>query len=239
MPAGLACEITNVTDRRLPKGRILKMDDQLTRTIRDDYDKLAQEYSRRIYDELRHKPLDRALLDRFVKAVKGHGDVCDMGCGPGQVARYLHDKGLSVFGLDLSPAMLEQARQLNPEITFHEGDMVALDLPPSSLAGIAAFYAIVNIPARYHRTIYQQMAKVLKPDGLLLLAFHVGNEVIEPKELWGHKISMEFLLLQPDEVRSDLEGASFAIEEIIEREPYPEVEYPSRRAYIFARKKTP
>jgi len=211
------------------------MADPLTRTIRDDYDRLAQEYAQRIFDELRHKPLDRALLDRFAEAVKGCGDVCDMGCGPGQVARYLHDKGLSVFGLDLSPAMLEQARKLNPEIRFLEGDMLTLELPPASLAGIAAFYAIVNIPVRHHRAIFEQMAKVLKADGLLLLAFHVGNEVIEPKELWGHKISMEFLLLQPDQVQSDLEAAGFAIEEIIEREPYPEVEYPSHRAYIFAR----
>ncbi len=34
-----------------------------------------------------------------------------------------------------------------------------------------------------------------------------------------------------------MEAAGFAIEEVIEREPYaPEVEYQSRRAYIFARK---
>ena len=34
----------------------------------------------------------------------------------------------------------------------------------------------------------------------------------------------------------DLEVAGFTIEEVVEREPYPDVEYPSRRAYIFARK---
>ncbi|HEY6252189.1 MAG TPA: class I SAM-dependent methyltransferase, partial [Candidatus Angelobacter sp.] len=185
---------------------------------------------------LRHKPLDRALLDRFADSVRGKGDVCDMGCGPGQIARYLHERGISVLGLDLSPGMLEQARTLNQDIPFREGNMLALDIPPESLAGIAAFYAIVNIPARDHRAVFEQMAKVLTPDGLLLLAFHVGNEMIEEKELWGHKISMNFLLLQPDDVRRDLEAAGFAIEEIIEREPYPEVEYPSRRAYVFARK---
>ncbi|HEY6351895.1 MAG TPA: class I SAM-dependent methyltransferase [Candidatus Angelobacter sp.] len=215
------------------------MADQVTRTIREDYDKLAKEYARQIYDELRYKPLDRALLNRFADAVKGRGDVYDMGCGPGQVARYLHERGVSVFGLDLSSGMLEQARELNPDIFFREGDMLALDLPQESLAGIAAFYAIVNIPARYHRAVFEQMIKVLKPDGLLLLAFHAGNEIIEEKELWGHKISMNFLLLQPDDIRRDLEAAGFAIEEIVQRGPYPEVEYPSRRAYIFARKALP
>jgi len=212
------------------------MDDQLTRAIREDYDKLAQEYTRRIYDELRHKPLDRTLLDRFADAVKGQGDACDMGCGPGQVARYLHEKGVSASGLDLSPAMVHQARELNPGIPFREGDMLHLEIPGESLAGITAFYAIVNIPARHHQAIFAEMMRVLQPDGLLLLAFHVGNKLIQEKELWGHKISMDFFLLPTDGVRRDLEAAGFAIEEIIEREPYPDVEYPSRRAYIFARK---
>src|SRR5215469_12476117 len=158
------------------------MADPLTRTIRDDYDRLAQEYAQRIYDELRHKPLDRALLDRFADAVRGRGDVCDMGCGPGQVARYLYHRGVSVFGLDLSPKMVDQARALNPDITFREGDMLNLAMPSGILAGIAAFYAIVNIPTRHHRAVFEQMVRVLKQNGLLLLAFHVGNESINEKE---------------------------------------------------------
>jgi len=105
------------------------MNDNITKPIRESYDRLAEEYARRISDELQHKPLDRALLDRFVKQTAGQGDVCDMGCGPGHVARYLRDAGASVFGLDLSPAMLVQARKLNPDILFHEGNMMKLDIP--------------------------------------------------------------------------------------------------------------
>jgi len=48
---------------------------------------------------------------------------------------------------------------------------------------------------------------------------------------------MDFFLFPPQEIRRSMEAAGFAIEEVIEREPYaPEVEYQSRRAYIFARK---
>jgi trans-aconitate methyltransferase len=54
---------------------------------------LAGEYVRRIYGELQHKPLDQQLLDRFAVRVKGTGSVCDLGCGPGQVARYLREHG--------------------------------------------------------------------------------------------------------------------------------------------------
>jgi SAM-dependent methyltransferase len=215
------------------------MNDDITKPIRESYDRLAKEYARRIADELQHKPLDRALLDRFAKQTSGQGEVCDMGCGPGHVARYLRDAGASVFGLDLSPGMLEQARKLNPDIAFREGNMLALDIPDGTLAGIAAFYAIVNIPRQSLRLIFREMERVLRPGALLLLAFHTGDEALHEDELWGQKISMDFLLLQPSEIKLGLEAAGFIIEETVEREPYPEVEYQSQRAYILARKRNP
>ncbi len=208
-----------------------------TKLIRESYDALADEYARRISKELHSKPFDRELLDRFATDVSGHGEVCDIGCGPGHVARYLWDAGLNVFGLDLSPKMLEQARGLNPEIQFREGNMLALDLPDGALAGITAFYAIVNLPKKMLALAFQEMHRVLKPVGLLLLAFHVGDDVLHEEELWGRTIDMDFLLFQPSEIRACLEAGGFVIQEVIEREPYaPDVEYQSRRAYIFARK---
>ena len=213
------------------------MNDDVLGSIRGSYDQLADEYARRIYGELSGKPFDREMLNRFAAEVSGRGEVCDMGCGPGQVARYLRDAGVAVFGLDLSPKMLEQARQLNPDISFREGNMLALDLPDESLAGIAAFYAIVNIPKEHLPLVFREMKRVLQPGGLLLLTFHTGDEVSHEDELWGRKISMDFFLLRAEEIRGYLEAAGLTVEEILEREPYaPEVEYQSRRAYIFARK---
>ncbi len=206
------------------------------RAIRDSYDHIADEYALRISNELQHKPLDCALLDDFYADV-GTGELCDMGCGPGHVARYLHRKGATVFGLDLSPAMLEQARLLNPGISFREGNLLHLDLPDQSLAGITAFYAIVNLPAECLSQVFQEMWRVLRNRGLLLLAFHVGEDIIHENELWGRPISMDFFLFPLSSIRRYIEAAGLVIEKIVEREPYaPEVEYQSRRAYIFARR---
>src|SRR6185503_18846710 len=92
------------------------------------YDRVADEYVRRIAGELAGKPFDRELLDNFANRVRDSGLVCDMGCGPGHVARYLHDRGVSICGIDLSAEMVERARSLNPGITFTHGDMVNLDV---------------------------------------------------------------------------------------------------------------
>ena len=213
------------------------MDESRTRSNRESYDRVADEYARRLFNELEHKPLDRELLNRFAGKVAGRGDVCDMGCGPGQVARHLRDAGAKVFGLDFSSRMLEQARQFNPDISFLEGDMTSLDLlPDGALAGIAAFYAIVNIPKESLPAVFAEMHRVLQPGGLLLLAFHSGDEILHLDELWGRPIEMDFFFFEPTLIRHDLVSAGFVVEEIVERGPYPEVEYPSLRAYLFAQK---
>jgi len=205
--------------------------------IRHDYDQIANEYARRLFNELDRKPQDCQLLHRFAGDVRSRGEVCDLGCGPGHVARRLHDDGVNVFGLDLSPRMIAQARRLSPGIPFREGNMFALDLPGNSLSGITAFYAIVNIPIALLPGAFSEFARVLAPGGLLLMAFHIGGEVLRPQEMWGQPVSMEFFHFDPDAIVSLLEQAGLVLEEKIERAPYaPEVEYQSRRAFVFARK---
>lgn len=204
--------------------------------VRADYDRIAEEYARRIYDELRHKPADCELLTRFAAQVKGRGTVCDIGCGPGHVARFLKDAGMNVFGLDLSPQMLAHARRLNSDIEFRPGNMLALDLPDQSLAGITAFYAVVNIPMESLPTVFGEMFRVLAPGGVLLLGFHIGDETMRPQEMWGQQVQMEFYRLQPAAVQKLLTNTGFEIQDTVERDPYPEIEFQSRRAYIFARK---
>jgi SAM-dependent methyltransferase len=200
------------------------------------YDAVASEYVRRISDELQHKPLDRALLDRFATAMRDRGPVCDMGCGPGHVARYLKERGVEAIGYDLSPKMVEAARILNPEIEFQQADMTALDHADETWAGLVAFYSIIHIPSLEIAQTLREFGRILRPDGLLFLAFHIGDEAVHLDDWWEHKVNIDFYFFQPAEITRHLRAAGFEIEEIIEREPYPEVEHQSRRAYIFARR---
>src|SRR5512139_3090754 len=90
------------------------------------YDQVAREYAEKFKDEMDDKPFDRDCLDRLAREVAGLGPICDLGCGPGQIARYLQRQGVSTLGVDLSPKMIAAAQRLNPEIHFHQGDMLSL-----------------------------------------------------------------------------------------------------------------
>ena len=212
------------------------MDAQSRNDCQASYDQVADEYVERIFDELRHKPLDRLWLDRFAAGVRDAGVACDMGCGPGQVARYLHEQDVPVCGVDLSPAMVERARRLTPGVEFRQGDMMALDAPDEAWAGIVAFYSIIHIPRGDMAQALGELRRVLRPGGRLLLAFHIGDDTLHLDEWWGRKVCVDFFFFRPDEIADGLRSAGFEIEEILEREPYPEIEHPSRRAYVFARR---
>jgi SAM-dependent methyltransferase len=216
------------------------MDPRKLSDYQSSYDRIAEEYTARIAGELDHKPLDRMLLDQFAARVNGMGRVCDLGCGPGHVARYLHDRGVDILGIDLSPGMLEQARKLNPGIEFQQGNMLVLDAEDGAWAAIVAFYSIVHLPKADVPQAFREMRRVLKPGGLLFLAFHLGDEVLHEENCWGHQVSLDLVLFGRKEVERYLTDTGFAIEDSLERDPYaPEVEYQSRRAYILARKPAP
>jgi len=210
------------------------MSEDASRT-RESYDELAATYTERIFTELAGKPLDRHLLNRLAEDVRGHGLVADLGCGPGHVARYLHDQGVRMLGIDLSPRMIDSARQRSPDIEFRVGDMRALDLPDAALAGIVAFYSLIHIGEPEMGATLRELRRVLAPGGLLLVAFHIGEETVHRDELWGHTVSLDFRFLMPSPMVARLIEAGFVVLERVEREPYPEVEHPSRRCYLLAR----
>ncbi len=204
----------------------------------DAYDAVAREYAQQFCDEMDRKPFDRDMLMRLAERAKGLGPVCDLGCGPGQIARYLASQGVEACGVDLSPEMVSEARRLNPGIHFEQGNMLDLaNVADNSWGGVAAFYSIIHIPRDQIVAALREIKRALAPGGTLLLAFHIGTEVEHLDEWWGKPVSIDFNFLEPSGVEAALREAGYEEIETHVREPYPrEVEYQSRRAYIFARK---
>jgi ubiquinone/menaquinone biosynthesis C-methylase UbiE len=205
--------------------------------LKDSYDRVASRYAEEYFEELKRKPFDRKLLDEFAESVRGLGQVCEIGCGPGQIARYLQDSGVSMRGIDLSEEMVRCAGRLNPDISFEQGDMLALDLPDNSFAGIVSFYAIIHLKRASVTRALKEMCRVLRPDGRLLASVHGGEGELHRDEWYGQPVCIDVTLMKSDEMAGYLEAAGLKVERIVEREPY-EFEYPTRRIYAFGNKKS-
>ena len=201
---------------------------------RSSYDTDASGYAEKVRGLLDESPYLRASLALFAGLVHGSGggQVADIGCGPGYVTSHLHDAGLDVFGIDLSPEMIAIARRDYPHLRFEVGTMTDLDLPDDSVAGIVAFWSIIHVPDHAMPGVVEQFRRVLRPQGQLLVGFHVGDETRHTSEGYtGRPVNVDSHHRQPSQVMGWLRDTGFTIEaEVVIG---PDADVPG--AVIFAR----
>jgi SAM-dependent methyltransferase len=206
----------------------------VTRTA---YDTVAVDYAEIVKAvELTESPLDRAMLAAFAELVQAAGGrrVADLGCGPGRVTAHLDALGVSVFGVDLSPGMVEVARQIYPGLQFSEGSITALDLADGELGGIVAWYSIIHTPPELLPLVFAEFHRTLAPGGHLLLGFHVGDERLHSEQAYGHAVPFDAYLLQPDRIAELVSQAGLAVTAQLVREPGEREKRP--QASLLARK---
>lgn len=88
---------------------------------------LLSKSSRNHYTESNHYSLWTVLVDRLTRAKVE--SVLDIGCGSGQLALFLRDKGLTRYrGIDFSTNKIEWARKICPEFDFVAADVFKTDL---------------------------------------------------------------------------------------------------------------
>src|SRR5690349_6063997 len=95
--------------------------------VRRSYDAVADDYLAGFGDEIAHKPFDRALLAALIEQAEAGAPIADLGCGPGHVAAWMAQNGVSAVGIDLSANMVAAGRRAFPKVGFRQGDL--LDLP--------------------------------------------------------------------------------------------------------------
>jgi SAM-dependent methyltransferase len=200
--------------------------------LRTSYDTVAESYAQTFFDELSRKPFDRDLLTRFA-GVCPPGTVLDIGCGPGHVGRYLAGLQRKVVGIDLSPAMIDVARRLNPSMMFEVGDMRHLTHDDGSAAAIVAFYSLIHIPRTELPDVLGEIGRVVMPGGKLLLAVHGGKGEITSDEFLGRPVRFEATLFEREELAGLVEGARFRVDEAMERDRY-DFETHTPRVYLIA-----
>ena len=108
-----------------------------------------------------------ALPDRETSSIR----VLEVGTGPGFFAILLAEEGYDVTAVDLTPAMLSEARknagELAERIDFREMNAEALELPEGSFDVVVSRNLTWNLP--HPDRAYAEWCRVLKPGGLLLV----------------------------------------------------------------------
>ncbi len=102
------------------------------------------------------------------------GRVLELGCGAGRVTGYLVELASEVHALDLSEAMLAEARRRYPGGHFARGDMRDLSAhADASVDAVVAANNLIDVLGDGERqAALREWRRVLRPGGLLLLSSH-------------------------------------------------------------------
>ena len=153
-----------VTDAVVRRPALWRM---LRRPLRAMFDGLAPTWESRI------GPHHLGALELALAGLPAPDHALDLGTGTGVVALALAERypAAEVVGVDLSPAMIEEARRkLRPElegrVRFEVGDASDLEFPDGAFELIALSNMI---------PFYDELARVVAPGGTLVLSFSRGE----------------------------------------------------------------
>ena len=162
--------------RPLVTGRSIIPD--MPETAVKPYRLLAQYYDE-IFSSIR-SPIDAArerLLSRIMPTV---GDACDLACGTGTTALTFARKGITVYAVDLSPAMCrlarEKAERAGLPVHVFRADMRSFKLPKPVDLITCEFDALNHVPLKADlRKVAKAVAQALRAGGHFF--FDVNNSL--------------------------------------------------------------
>jgi SAM-dependent methyltransferase len=163
--------------------------------------------------------------------------VLDAGCGPGHYAEWMLARGAQVTALDVSPRMVQLARQrLGPGVDVRVADLSRpLDLPDGSFDVVLA--ALVVHYVRDWDALFREFARVLRPGGRFV--FSTGHPLLDyelhpaddyyairlVEDEWssfGKPLTVRYWVRPLGALSAALAGAGFVIEQMLEPRPTEE-----------------
>lgn len=142
---------------------------QATALTRSRYDRVAPFYD--LLDSL-VEPMFRPLRPKIWALA--HGDTLEVGVGTGKNFPY-HPSGNRIVGIELSDRMLEKAYKRagdsKARLELPQGDVQALTFPNDSFDTAVATCVFCSVPDPVLGL--RELARVVKPGGLVLLLEHV------------------------------------------------------------------
>jgi SAM-dependent methyltransferase len=125
----------------------------------------ARRYEARRYGgamrRLNHRLLERALAQGLAGVRQG-GIVLDAPCGTGILADFLRGLGFRVLGADISPAMLEVARERGPFVGHVRADLERPPLRAGSVDAVVSTRFLMHLPAELRPRVLRALATLAR-----------------------------------------------------------------------------
>lgn len=154
-------------------------------TLQVNKQAVANAFGRAAAHYEQHAQLQRLSGDALLAlAPAGFGPhLLDAGCGTGWYSRYWRDLGRTMTALDLSPNMLETAREQQSAQHYLLGDIDDVPLAESSVDGVWSNLA-VQWSSDLH-TALQQFLRVTRPGGTVLFSTLLDGSLHEVHHAWA------------------------------------------------------
>ena len=154
----------------------------------DTYNKIAQEYDEEFVNDYSDTP----YVDKFLNYLEGK-KVLDIGCGVGNLTKYIMDKGFNVEGIDLSKEMLNIAKQKYSDIKFYEMNMKEITLR-KKYDGIMLAYSLFHLTKKEVIEVLPKYYDLLNSNGkiLLILQYGQGERIVDEPLKEGLKIFINY-----------------------------------------------
>lgn len=130
------------------------------------------------------RPAEAQALDRYGERFSGR--VLELGCGTGRATGHLVARGARVDAVDLSPAMIAEARKRHPGVTFHLQDMADLHgFESDSYDAVMATCNVIDVfDDEQRRALIAEVGRLLAEDGVFVFSSHNRGHVEMLREPW-------------------------------------------------------
>jgi SAM-dependent methyltransferase len=213
--------------------------------IRTSYDIVAERYANELADEMIARPIERGIFLAFSELVRGLGDgICgEVGCGPAHIAKHLTSLGLRMVGIDISVAMIEQARKRFPEGEVFVASMFELPVPSGAWLGAASIWATLHCNAADRMRSFREIQRVVRPGGYFLHSFYVSapdqaeGSTYHLQKWFGFAVDLPTYFVSIEDGAAEMDKAGFDVMAALVREPMQSNELPTRRCYMLGKRR--
>lgn len=178
--------------------------------VRAAYDEVADLYAEHLPSTEAETPADLGMIAHFVSLLPGERTVLDAGCGAGRMMAHLVGLGCRVEGVDLSPAMISQARAHHPDSPSRVASITDLPHPDDSFDGVFSWYSTIHGDDPALAASLAEFVRVARPGGLVLVAFQSGHGMVDVAPAYrrfGREVVLSRRNRTPDEVAAAMAAA--------------------------------